>query len=46
MLASLLRILRLIRLVKEEVRSQLLVLIAGEVGLDHEIALEAESAQL
>lgn len=37
-------LLRLIRLVEEEVRGQLLVLIACEVGLDDEIALEAEAA--
>lgn len=39
-------LLRLIGLVEEEVGSQLLVLVAGEVGLDHQVALEAKAAQL
>ena len=40
------RIVRLIWLIEQEVRGQLLVLIAGEVGLDDHVALEAETAQL
>ena len=33
-------------LVEEEVGGQLLVLVAGKVGLDDKISLEAEAAQL
>lgn len=39
-------LLRLVRLVEEEVGGQLLVLIASEVGLDDQVTLEAEAAQL
>jgi hypothetical protein len=39
-------LLILIRLVEEEVGSELLVLVAGEVGLDDGVAGEAETAQL
>ena len=40
------RLVRLIWLVEEEVRRQLLVLITGEVSLNNHITLEAEAAQL
>lgn len=33
-------------LLEQEIRGQLLVLVAGEVGLDGEVALEAEAAKL
>ena len=39
-------VIGLIWLVKEEVRSQLFVLVTREIGLDDKIALEAETAQL
>lgn len=35
-----------IRLIKQEIRSQLLVLVAGEIGLDDHVAFEAETAEL
>jgi len=37
-------VIALVRLVEEEVRGQLFVLVAGEVGLDDHVALEAETA--
>jgi hypothetical protein len=39
-------LLRLVGLVEEEVGGQLLVLVAGEVGLDDQVTLEAETAKL
>lgn len=39
-------LLGLVGLVEEEVGRELLVLVAGEVCLDHEVALEAEAAEL
>ena len=39
-------LLRLVGLVEEEVGGELFVLVAGEVGLDYEVALEAEAAEL
>jgi hypothetical protein len=39
-------LIRLIGLVEEEVCGKLLVLVAGEVGLDNILALEAEAAKL
>ena len=38
------RLVRLVGLVEEEVGRELLVLVAGEVGLDDHVALEAETA--
>lgn len=35
-----------IRLLKQEVRSELLVLVACEVGLDGEVAVETKAAEL
>ena len=37
-------LITIIRLIKQEIRRQLLVLVAGEVGLDDEVALEAQTA--
>lgn len=37
-------LLRLVRLIEQEVRSQLLVLVAGEVSLDDQVTLETETA--
>lgn len=39
-------LLLLVGLIEEEVGSELLVLVAGEVGLDDGVAREAETAQL
>lgn len=39
-------LLKVVGLVKKEVGGQLLVLIAGEVGLDDQVTLEAKTAQL
>lgn len=38
-------LIRLLRLVEQEICSQLLVLVASEVGLDDQIALKSQSAQ-
>jgi len=42
--ASCSRLIRLVRLVEQEVGRQLLVLVAGEVGLDDHVSLETETA--
>jgi len=39
-------LLRILRLIKEEVGCKLLVLVACEVGLDDKISLESETAKL
>ena len=36
----------ILRLIEEEIRGQFLVLLAGEVCLDYEVAFEAEAAEL
>ena len=41
-----LSVIAIVRLLEEEIRRKLLVLVAREVSLDDEIALEAEKAQL
>jgi hypothetical protein len=39
-------LIRILGLVEQEVRGQFFVLVAGEICLDNQVALEAKSAQL